>query len=188
VVELDSATPTAVERATGETRIEKRAVVVTEDGGLIVTIVMGAAGVGIVMEVTDMADAVARIEAIVVMMGMIVLSAGVAIVIVIVANDRAEIDMEEGAIATVVVIVRVVIASAKIAAIGIDRRIAGAEVPRPVAAEGETASAAIIPDLSSAVGISCLPKPEDQTDRIRMREGRKQKGEVRQGVQRRLCH
>jgi hypothetical protein len=157
-----------------ETPIGKRAEV-TKDGVLIVTIVMGEAGAGIVMEVTDMADAVARIVAIVVMMGMIVLSAGVvATAIVIVANDRAEIDMEEGAIAIVVVIVRVVIASAKVAAIVIGRRIAGGEVPRQVAAaavEGETASAAIIPDLISAVGISCLPKQEDQTDRIRMREG-----------------
>jgi len=162
VVELDSATPTALERAMEETRTGKRAVV-TEAGGLIVTIVMGDAGAGIVLEVTEMADAVARIVAIVGMMGMIVLSAGVAIV-VIAANDRAAIDMEEGAIA--VVIVRVVIASPRIAAIGIDRRIAGGEVPRPVAAaERGTASAAIIPDPItlteiSAVGISRIPMRE----------------------------
>ncbi len=156
-VELDSATLTAVERAMEENRIEKRAVV-TEDGGLIVTIVMGEVGAGIVMEVTDM-DAVAKI---VVMMGMIVLSAGVATaIVVIVANDRAAIDMEEGAIANVVVIVRVVTASAKIAAIVIGRRIAGGVVPRPAAAaERETASAAIIPDRISAVGISRIPMRE----------------------------
>ncbi len=156
-MELDSATLTAVERAMEENRIEKR-VVVTEDGGLIVTIVMGEVGAGIVMEVKDM-DAVAKI---VVMMGMIVLSAGVATaIVVIVANDRAAIDMEEGMIANVVVIVRVVIGPAKIAAIGIDRRIAGGEVPRLVAAaEGETASAAIIPDRISAVGISRIPMRE----------------------------
>jgi hypothetical protein len=94
--EPDSASHTAaIERAMEETPIGKRAEV-TKDGVLIVTIVMGEAGAGIVMEVTDMADAVARIVAIVVMMGMIVLSAGVvATAIVIVANDRAEIDMEE---------------------------------------------------------------------------------------------
>ncbi len=170
VVELDSATPTAaIERAMEETRIEKRAVV-TEGGGLIVTIVMEMevgivmeAGVGIVMQVTDM-DAVAKIVAIVVMMGMIVLSAGVATAIVIVANDRAAIDMEEGVIANVVVI-----APARIAAIGIDRRIAGGEVLHPVAAaaaEGETASAAIIPDRITLTEISAV-----EIRSIPMREG-----------------
>jgi hypothetical protein len=126
--EPDSVSHTAaVERAMEETRTGKRAVV-TEVGGLIVTIAMEM-GVGIVMEVTDMADAVARIVAIVVMMEMTVLSAGeataIVIVIVIAIAIAIAIDMEEGAIANVVVI-----ASAKIAATGIDRRIAGGEVPR----------------------------------------------------------